>query len=354
MSFLNKEIIGFQDKFFGLDLSDISLKAFYLDKKGEEYCVGGFVSSAIPEGYISDGTLIEKEKVASIIKAAIKKAVPRRIHAKGVVCSLPESKVFLRKISMPKMDDSEISEAIKWEIEESIPLSADQVYYDWQIIDESDGKLNILTVAVAKETVDDTVEVLEMAGLNVFGLEVESVATARSLIPRDAKNEDIYFIADLGAKRTSFIITEGNVPYFTSSIPFSSEGMTDIISKAMGVDDAEAERMKISKGIGHAGEAGSLLPPLESYLENLSGEIEKTLDFYHSMTKSNIKIKKVILSGGGSNLRGLVPYMTKILGREVVLGDPWTNIDFGHSLPVINKEKSSEFSTAIGLAMRQK
>lgn len=354
MGFLNREIFNSKDEFFGLDLSDLSLKAVQFEKKGHEDSIRGYAFCAIPEGYIEDGTLVEKEKIAEIIKSAISQSAPKKISTKNVICSLPESKVFLRKISMPKMDQNEIGEAIKWELEASIPLSADQVYYDWQVIGETKGKLSIITVAVSKETVDDLIEVLEMAGLNVYALEVESVATARCLVPKDAKDEDIYFIADIGAKRTGFIITEGNVPYFTSSIPFSSEGITDVISKSIGVSEEEAEKLKISEGLGRVGKSGSLLPYIRSYLENLSMEIDKSLDFYQSIAKSNAKAKRIILCGGGSHLRGLVPYMTKVLGKEVISGDPWENIDFGGNLPIISKDKSSEFTTVIGLAMDKK
>lgn len=354
MNFLSGEIFGLNERFFGLDLSDLSLKALQFEKIGRRTAIRGYAYGNIPAGHMSDGNIVKKEEVARIIKESLGRSAPKRISTKNVVCSLPESKVFLRKISIPKMEEKERQEAVRWEIEANIPLSVDQVYYDWQEVEESKDKINILTVAIAKEYVDNLVETLEIAGLNAYSLEVESIATARSLIPKGAKSDEIYFVADLGAKRTSFIITEGNIPYFTSSIPFSSEGMNDIISKEMGVGLAEAEKIKMTRGIGHASEPDSLFPALEPYLKNLSCEIDKSLDFYQSITKTKklIDVKKVILCGGGSNLKGIVPYMAKALQRDISIGDPWTNIDFGGKLPSISRETSSEFVTAIGLAIR--
>lgn len=353
MSFFNKEILSLKEKYFGVDLSDLSIKILELEKDGTEDCIRSYFSVDIPEGLIEDGNINNKQKVAEEIRAAVKKAGPKKISTSNVVCSLPESKVFLRKISTPRMNEEEITEAIKWEIEASIPLSVDQVYYDWQLIDEEKGKDNILTVAVSREIVDDTIEVLEAAGLNVLGLEVESIATARSLISRDAKKEDVSIIVDFGAKKTSFIIVEGCVPYFTSSIPFSSEGITDVISKTLGISLEDAEKQKISSGIGYSQENFPILEAIRPYLENLSVEIDRSIDFYQNMDKEMPKVTKVILCGGGSNLKGLPAYLVKRLRQEVFLGDPWINLDFGNNLPIISKEISSQFSTAVGLAMEK-
>jgi len=70
---------------------------------------------------------------------------------------------------MPKISEEEALEAIKWEVEASIPMSADQVYFDWQFLDQEENSQNVLTVAVSKEIIDDLVEILEACGLFVFG-----------------------------------------------------------------------------------------------------------------------------------------------------------------------------------------
>jgi len=44
--------------------------------------------------------------------------------------------------------------------------------------------------------------------------------------------------------------------------------------------------------------------------------------------------------------------MTKRLGRPVEPGDPWAAIRLGGTLPIIPKEKSIPYSTAIGLALK--
>lgn len=353
MSFLNKKVINFHDKIFALDLSDLSVKVFQLDKSGEGDFIRSFSSSDIPSGYIDDGRIMEKEKVAAIIRSAIKKAGPKKVNTKKVVCSVPESKAFVRIITIPKVEEEEAREAVRWELEANIPLTSDQVYFDWQFLEESNGKQDVLTVAVAKDIIDNIVEVLALAGLEVYGLEVESIASSRSLISQQTDPKETSLIVDIGAKRTGFIITEGIVPYFTSSVPFSSEVITDTIAGKFSIEKKEADRIKVEYGIEHSLENDSIFNSVKPLLETLASEIEKTMDFYQSISKNSVGVKKIILCGGGSNLRGIIPFLATRLSKEVLAGDPWVNLNLGDKLPIINKESSVFYSTAIGLALKK-
>ena len=356
MSIFQKKIFSFNQVPFGLDLSDLSIKVMQLEKEGEVDKIRSFGSLDIPAGNIEDGKIINKDKVAAFIKETIKKAGPKKINTKQVICSLPESKAFLRSINIPKMEEEEAKEAIKWEMEANIPLPIEQVYFDWQFL-ELDGKnkQNVLTVAVSKEIIDDLVEVLEKAGLEIYGLEIESIASARSLVSEknnNKKNSGTSLIIDLGAQRTSFIMVVSGIPYFTSSIPFSSESINDAIAKNLNLNAQEAEEAKVNHGIEHKNADNPIFNAIKYLLENLVNETSSTLDFYSEMSKENAEIEKVILCGGGANLRGLIPYLTKKLGKEVELGDPWVNLKLGNTLPIINKENSVRYATVVGLALR--
>lgn len=353
MGIFNKKIINFEDKFVAVDISDLTVRVLELEKKGSTDRIRSFGSAAIPAGMIEDGRILEKEKVAEIIRKTIKTAGPKKIKARKVVCSLPESKAFLRIINIPKVSEEEATEAIRWELEANIPLTSDQVYFDWQFLEEQGGKQRVLTVAVSREIVDDTTSVLSAAGLEVYGLEVESIACARSLVSWDAKDKDTSIIIDIGAKKTSFIIIEGTIPCFTSSIPFSSEAISEIIIGKMNISREEVEKLKFGKGIEFSLEDSSIFNVVKPLLESLATEIEKTIDFYKSMSKESEDIQRVILCGSGANLRGIIPYLATRLTCDIMIGDPWMNLNFGDHLPTIDRDNSLGYSTAVGLALKK-
>ena len=66
------------------------------------------------------------------------------------------------------------------------------------------------------------------------------------------------------------------------------------------------------------------------------------------------RIGKVVLSGGGANLRGFSRFLSEKLEREVLLGNPWVNI-LGTSLqelPPLSFGESLKYAAALGLALR--
>jgi type IV pilus assembly protein PilM len=353
MSFLTKKIFSLDPEIFGVDLSDLSVKVMQLEREGGAERIKGYAVADIPAGNIEDGKIINKEAVAAIIREAIKNSGPRKIKSNKVICSLPESKAFLRIVSIPKMSEAEAEEAIKWEMEANIPLPIDQVYFDWQFLDtNNENKQNVLTVAIAKEIVDDVVGVLNLAGLETYGLEIESVASARSLIKEGDKEKGVGLIVDMGAQHTSFIMIVDGAPYFTSSIPFSSESINDAITKGLNLTLKEAEKIKITHGIESSND-NPVFNVIKPLLENLFQEIDRTLDFYGEMNKeNNAQVERIVLCGGGSNMKGLVPYLAKKLNRDVELGNPWINLNTGKELPIINRQDAARYSTVIGLALR--
>jgi len=354
MSIFTKKFFSLETEVFGMDLSDLSIKVMQIEKDGKIDRVKGFSCVEVPPGVFQDGKVLNQEKAIFFIQEALKRSAPEKIKTKKVFCSLPESKVFLRLISIPNLKEEEAAEAIKWEMEANIPLPIDQVYYDWQFVDGGVGeKQNVLTVATEKKIVDDLMEVFKKAGLEIYGLEVESMASARSLIAQNEKEKPINsLIIDLGSQRTSFIIVVSGIACFTSSIPFSSDGINDAITKSLGIDAREADKIKLSQGIEVADASNPIYKTIQYLLENLVSEIEKTMDFYGETFNGFPSIEKIIFSGGGSNIKGLTTFLEKRLGKKTEMGNPWVNLDLGKKEPIIDSVNSIRYSTAIGLAIR--
>jgi type IV pilus assembly protein PilM len=358
VSFLHKKIFTVDPRPFGLDLSDLSLKAVRIEREGKVDRVAGYGSVGLPPGAVSDGEIADEAAVAAAVRSLLEKTGSRGFRARQVVCSLPEVKAFLRIIHMPPLEASEVGEAIKWEIEANIPLALDQVYYDWQVLGrrlgrEKDG-ISVLVVAVARSVVDQFVAVLEASGLEPVGLETESVAQARSLLRAAEKGSvegETTLVVDIGDRRTSFLAAIDGMPCFTSSIPLSSQGMTDAIAKSLRVSLEEAEAMKISLGIGSSLKKDPLFRAVEPVLENLAVEIERSIDFYLSGLRYSASVDRVVFCGGGSLAKGLLPYLSRRLHRPLEPGDPWTNVRLGRRLPPIDRDASLRYSTAIGLAL---
>lgn len=356
MSFFGKKIIDFSDDAFGMDINDLSVKIVQLKKTSSGHKINSYGYASIPPGVVSGGEIIKKEVLVSKIKEAIGNSGPRKIKTKKVICSLPESKSFLRIISMPKMDREEISEAIKWEIEANIPLPLDRVYYDWQILEhkiQSVGEkdsVDVLVLASAKTIVNQFVDIIEAADLEVVNLEVESIAQARSLIREEDKSTSL--IIDMGRENISFLFAVGNTPCFTSSIPLSLRSFDEAIAREFNISVEEAEKVKINYGIGSVTKEDQIFRALYPILSSLVSEIEKSIDFYLNGLKYSKSVDKTIICGGGANSKGIIPYLAKELGRDIMLGNPWVNVEIKKGLPIISRDEIVRYTTPIGLAIK--
>jgi len=355
MTFLNKKIFNDSASIFGLDLSDLSIRLVKLEKDGKEDKLVSYGTVPLPFGAVSDGEIKEKKQVIEGIKKLLEIAGPQKVKTKKVICSIPETKAFLRIVSIPKMSEEEISEAVKWEIEANIPLALEQVYYDWQVVTQSfkaeKNKINLLVVAVSKTIIDEIISVIEEVGLDIVGLEIESISQTRSLLSQ-ADCLKTVLIVDIGDRRTSFSIAKEGVLCFTSSVPLSGQSLTDVISRGMTVPLKEAEEIKFNYGIGNEFKEDVLFKLMKPLLENFAQEIEKSIDFYLAGLGYSNSVDKIIICGGGANTKGLIPYLAKKLGWEIELGKPWSNVDFGKKLPLIEKSQALQYSTAIGLALK--
>ena len=93
--------------------------------------------------------------------------------------AVPEEKVFIQTIEVPKVDKHKIMDVIHWQAEKLISFSFDNVYLDFRVVDEKNEKLKIVVTAVLKEVVDSLVLALERVGLEIVGVDSLSDALAR-------------------------------------------------------------------------------------------------------------------------------------------------------------------------------
>lgn len=369
------EFLSLKPDAFGLDISDLSLKIVKLKKRGRFYKLASFGEEKIKPGIIKGGEIKDEEKLAEVIKTAVKKVKGEKLQTKYIVASLPEEKSFLQIIQMPKMVEEDLKSAVIYEAENHIPMPIDQVYLDSQAVlpvSDRSGRFNVLLAALPRKTVDPYLSSFKKAGLQPKVLETESLSIARVLIKDEVAASPVLMI-DLGETRTSFIIFSGHSLRLTSSIPVSSLIFNEIISKNLGVSLAEAERLKMKYGLEERlelkiknektevkKEQGKIFEALVPALVDLIQQIKRHLEYYQShadsegLSSNGKKVTKILLCGGGANLKGLSELLTLELKILVEIANPWVNIlsEDQKETSELPLEKSLGYATALGLALR--
>jgi len=368
MNFLN-----LKSESFGLDVSDLSLKLVKLKKKEKILSLASFNEAKITSGIIEKGEIKDEGALSNIIKETVDKAKGEKIRTKYVICSLPEEKAFLQVIQMPLMGRDKLKEAVYFEAENYIPLPLDQVYLGFQTIKPIVNHLDhfdVLIAALPKKIVDSYVSCLKKASLIPKVLEIESQAITRALIKNGVVPHPLLLI-DFGTTKTSFIIFSGYSLRFTSSIPISSQKITQTISKKLKIDQKDAERLGAKYGLEGKNllkikdktetekETVKIFEVIEPLFKDLIEQIKNYLTYYHThihhehLPLNSKEVEKILLCGGGANFKGLVDFLAGELKIPVELGNPWINIlpEPLIEVPGLSYRESLSFTTTLGLAL---
>jgi len=359
MKFLSLQLEG-----FGLDFSDLCLRAVKLKKRGRFLDLASWKDLEIEEGVIKDGEIQKEEKLVRHIKEMISKIEGEKLKTKYVVASLPEKKAFLQVIRVPKMNLEELAGAIPFEAENYVPLPIEEVYLDFQMVSlapDSADHFDVLIAALPKQTVDSYVYCIKKAGLIPKALEVESQSIVRALIKNNVSPFPV-FIIDFGRSRTSFIIFSGQSLRFTSSVPLSSHQFSEAIAKEFKITIGEAEKLKIKYGL-HSSSGGieskRVAQSIVPLLLEMTEEARKYINYYHNHVNipdslGGGKIKKILLCGQGANLFDLPAFIASELKIPVERANPWVNIlsKSVKKVPKLEFNESLGYTTALGLALR--
>lgn len=352
---------------FGLDFSDRSIKIAQFCRYEGQLKLKSYGRREISEGIIVGGEIKNGAALVREIKESMANAKLSPITTKEVVLSLPESKCFIKVIKMPNQSMEEIGEAIRFKAEEYFPLAADEMSLDWHRLNtpecpiDAKGACNEILVAVAsKVLVDSYLEIIDSAGLVPVVFEAESVATARALLKNQNDPKSVLII-DLGRDRASFIFYKYPVLRFTQSIPVSGDSFTSAIAKGLKISFEKAEKLKSETGLSRDTKDGEkifelLVPQMEDLILNIKKSINYYNDFFNvTAGKSSFRI---IICGGGANLRSIDSYLSLRLRTSVELADPWKGI-YGRKVYTeeykniysISRVESLFYTTALGLAL---
>jgi type IV pilus assembly protein PilM len=365
---LNMKLFGSKPKsFLGIDIGTSSIKVVQLKKIEDKFKLEtygeistiGYVER-LNESFQSNSLKALEAITREMVKVVLDKA---KITTKNTIMAIPIFSSFTSVIEMPEMADKELARAVEFEARKYIPIPSAEVVLDWKVIDSGmikdetsekpfKGK-RILLIAVPKEVVNKYIRIAESLNLKIIALELESFSFARSLT---AGQTDPVCILDIGARATSFTIVDKGAIQMSHGLDIAGAEMTRILASNLGVAFKRAEDFKLAHGIDHSGpdepaDKREIKEALITLINEILTESERIMNNYQF--KTGRKIEKLILNGGSAQMEGLKEYAEKRLNIKISIADPWSKVNYPLNLEKILKELGSQFSVAIGAAMRQ-
>lgn len=339
----------YEDKpLFGMDIGHEELRVVQIDLKYKQPRLKGYGLIAFDSRAIVDNIIVRPELIAKSAVKLFSKELVGDITTQRVAVSLPANRAFTRAVQLPRMSQKEVDEAVRTEVEQYIPVHAENLYLDYTTIREDENNLEVLVVAMPKQIVDSYLALTNMLGLEAVLFDTVIGASAH-LFARDKQSDIPSVLIDFGAESTDISVFN-RVLLATGTAAFGGDHLTATIARSLHVTPSEAMLLKskygLSKSVFQKQISAAVAQPLESLLK----EIRRTIRYYEQRYPNEHEIGQIVTMGGGANMPGLVDFLTDHLRLPARTFDPASRIDFSH-LRSFYKADHMAYVTAAGLAI---
>jgi type IV pilus assembly protein PilM len=339
----------------GLDIGSTAVRAAELTE-GNPPSVVRAAQVPLGAGGVENG---EVRDVAAVAEALRELWTRGGFKSRRVYMGVGNQRVVVREIALPAMPEKELRQSLGFQVQEFIPMPVDEAVLDFHLIEETeiDGRpmLRLLLVAAQKAMVDTLVAAATTAKLEPAGLDLIPFALVRAVgdvggMELEGRGEAI---VDVGSQVTNIVVHAGGETRFVRILPSGGRDITNAIARALSVEDEIAERLKRGESLedGQAAMAERAHEVATQRATQFVDEIRSSLEFYTAQTQG-ARIDKVLVSGGGSKLEGLLEIVRQRIPVAVEPGRVFDRIGSQLSLsPGAQAEAEPVLATAVGLAI---
>ena len=353
----------------GIDVGSSALKIIQIKKKHGRAVLETYGSISLgPRTNLSVG------QVTNLPPDKIGEALLDLIHEANVTCltgglSIPFRASLVSLIELPALGEKKLQEMIPLEARKYIPVPISEVTLDWWVVPsdhdsaldfvENDDpqkriqeaqakKTEVLVVSIHNDVLNNYTAIVKQVGLQQSFFEIEMFSSTRALLSGETQPVLIF---DFGASSTKIYILDRGIIRYSHVINRGSQEISLTISRSVGVTFDQAEQIKRNLGTGQVPNEKNIYDAISLTLDYIFSEANSTVLNYQR--KYNKVISKVILTGGGSNMRGVLEMAKANFQTEVVLGNPFAKIETPAFMDEVLKSVGSEFAVAIGIALRK-
>jgi type IV pilus assembly protein PilM len=338
----------------GLDIGFSSIKMAVLSHKEKPPRLLSLGHVAAPQpGMVSEADL-DLEAVSTAIKNLAQEV---KIPTKEISLSLPESKIFTRVIyDLPFLTDAELGQSIRYAAEEFVPMPMADVNLNYQIIFRSpkktaDSRTVVFVIATPKVVINKYLKVMQMADLKPVSIETELIAVNRALVANNPYSPTTLII-QFGASNTDFAVVSEGLILLTRSIATGGIALTRTIAQNFNFEMVQAEEYKKVYGLLEDQLEGKLYQALKPIVDVILLEAKRVIQAHQAQNPQR-PVKRVVLTGGGAQLPGMVRYFATALELETQEADPWVGVQVDPNLKTKLTTEGAAYSVAVGLALRE-
>jgi general secretion pathway protein L len=328
------------EKILGIDIGSGRIKVVQVSRGLRASQMTGYGSAMLPEN-------ADPQLVATTLAGLISE---ENLESDRYRVALPTNETFLRRLSFPFSAPRKISQVIDFEMEPGLPLPLDAVRVDFvKTESRPDGTHGVIAAAFPKSVLDPLLSALQEVGIQPEVVDLDGgnlffiAGQFKQQLPEKLA------ILDIGNRKTNLLYQNRGKDMYLRSLNIGCGQMSRNIAKNLGISAEEAAEKVFSVNLSEGADS-----PLQSALigevELLAQQIELSLMAANAQDRE-VRPELVLLSGGGSLIKGLPQVLEKALGIEVLCLTDMENMGF---LDQFGEHRADVpvFSVAAGLAFK--
>ncbi|HLX13102.1 MAG TPA: cell division protein FtsA [Bacteroidota bacterium] len=204
---------------------------------------------------------------------------------------------------------------------------------------------------------------VQRAGMQIRDMVLEPLASSYAVLDEQEKEVGIALL-DVGGGTTDLAVFEDHTIRHTAVIPIAGNQVTNDIRKGIGILTEQAERLKCQHGFAYlpsvADDEPLMIPgiggrpPLEVDKKLLAQIIQPRMEEIFELAAMEIKRSGysrhlsagIVLTGGGSLIKGAAELAREVLGMPVKIGIPT-----GFSAGLVREIENPIYATCVGLVL---
>ena len=334
-------------EYFGVDVGTSGIRLVQLKKGSGKPTLATYGHVAIDSKVASSDSPIDISKVAATVKQLVKDA---KVSVKNVIAGVPSTKVFATVITTPKISGKDLDKALRLQADQYIPMPLKDVKLDWYILGQGakPDEQEVLLVAAPNTVAEKYVSLFDQAGLELLALEPNAIALARAVVqPSDLA----VLLLDIGSVTSDITIVQANMPKLLRSVNIGGQTFMKSVAQNLGLDDAQADQFTKKFGLTQTKLEGQVAKAIKPSLDQLVGEIQKSVKFF-TEKYPDVKLEKAIITGGAVAMPELPANLASAIGLSVEIANPWVKVSYPAQLQDTLMGLGTSYGTAVGLAER--
>ncbi len=280
----------------------------------------------------------------------------KKIGGKNVLTLMPGKHLTIRSLTLPKMPQAELREAVRWESKRHISYPLEAAIIEYLILGEKKegpvDKYDLLMVAVERGTVIEHLLPFQEAGIAVSAVDANPLALRNVFRSQEKTKGSNTLIVDIGAGKTEINIFNGSSLRFSRCLETGGLEMTRAVSEQLNIGLQDAEEIKHRVDVLSPPDDDKVVAAVRGRLDAILLEIRRSVEYYKTTFREKA-VERVILTGGVSLMTGIKDYFSLALDGPVELNNPFARLACKKSLLHEFGQAAPRFSAAVGLALRK-